>query len=56
MVDVRRVGMVAAGDGGEVERVGVGVGDALEDFTDTEVEEGGGERGRYLGGQLVVWK
>lgn len=40
-------GGVAHGDGGDVERVGVGVVDGLQDVADTEVNEG---RGRSSGG------
>ncbi|KAG7038594.1 methionyl-tRNA synthetase [Colletotrichum scovillei] len=39
------VGLVADGNGGDVEGVGLGVLDGLEDVADTEIDEGRGERG-----------
>lgn len=45
-------GGVADGNGGDVEGVGVGVVDGLEDVADSEVDEGGGERSSR-GGSLL---
>ena len=46
-------GGVAAGDGGDEEGVGVGVGLRLQDVADAEVDEGGGE-GLLDGGAGLV--